>query len=357
MLRNIGINTFTGSGDATSGKRGGATGGFGTLDMLAVDSGAASGGAYSGTTTTVIPVLKYTFAGTEYQAAFTVTLPQTTGGRAVVSLDYDTDGSILMLVTSFADSTARLYRVTVKDAVGTPVLLREFTSAITSFSVLSKIQDTEQATNSLARLAAITLAGDATLYMLDINTGVIQSTPVILESDNVIDSTYYNDRLHYLTKEGYVYAKNLITYTNEQLFAKQFANAHSIWFRNRRLYINTATETYESQDTGVPRLANTFFIRAKVQPRIVFGERPDITFRSDEGYAGVLPAPTYFEPLTFEMRDLPTGMVLMPKLENLKPPATYNRVFIKLHTLRVLQAASCLIAMLYLAAPRNNGLA
>ena len=310
MLRSISGNArqLVSVGDAASKKTGSLTGGFGNLDILAVNGGTETNGAYAGTTSTQIPVLKYSFLAGDFEDAFTLTLPGAPRPKSAVSISYDTDGTLLLALSSFEDARTEVYRVTIDGSTATAVLLHTFGYALTSLSVLSHVQETAVSTNARARYAVVTKPNDATLYLYTFSNGVIEATSIRLQEANIVDSTYLNYRLYYLSRDGTMLAHDIVTNDTTAVFSKVFKEPYGLCFRAQRWYIAQQSGLWESQNVDIPRRPNTFFLRAKVQPRLEFGDRPDITFRSDEEFKQVLPAIDYFEPLTYEMFDLPVGM-------------------------------------------------
>ena len=302
-----------------AGKYGSAAGGVDTSDVIVVSSGETAVGAYAGTTTTTITVRRYSFVKAEYETAFTIVLPNAPEDKATASISYDTDGTLLLALSSFGTTPrTRIYRVTITGSTASAALLHTLGFAVTSFSVLSRMQVTEVANNVPAAFVVLTKPDDAGLYIMTLATGVVEYCGLQLLAKTVVDTVYYDDSLYYITAEGELFALDLVRQESRRVFDRTFDTPQGLCVRGQRLYINTKNYLYESQNVGAFRSPNTFFVRAKIQPRIVFGERPDITFRSDAGYTGVLPAPTYFESLTFEMKDLPAGMVFDPETRELK---------------------------------------
>ena len=295
MLTRITNQQITDAGDkAASGKFGGATGGFGdTLDVIRVNG--------------TVKLQRLNVPTGLYTDIPALTIPGAPTEKAASSVSYTSQGDLLLALADFGEQqSTKLYKVDV--SASTQTLLATLNFAVTSFTVLSLAASTERATNEEDRYAVITLVGSASLFLLDLTNYTTQPLPYGVAAD-VVDTEYYDNVLYYITKAGSLYALDMRTGFTSQPATEVLNEPQSVFYRVGSIFVNTSMGSYELDLAGTHlRRPNTFFANVKVRPAIQFGERADITFRSDEEFSEILPAVDYFEQVRYDLLDLPTGL-------------------------------------------------
>ena len=211
------------------------------------------------------------------------------------------------------------------------LLLHTLNYAITSFTALSEVQSTAYASLSRAGYAILTKPNDKTVYYMDIATGVVAQLNSLLLSRDIVDTTLYKTTLYYLTKDSRVFGLDLRTglstsvISDDRLLLDGDSKAYFIFIYRGRLYVAGAIGVAQMVGSTNYRGTASDAITLLVQKQPAFGDRPDITFTSDEDFTRVLPEAVSARPLTYSMKDLPVGLSFnaetreLTKSKNIQP--------------------------------------